>query len=369
MADIRVGEIRTLLQARCPALLHELVPGLRREGNLYSAPNPTRGNDTHGSFKLWKQGAWREYDESEDIGKGDIIGLIAYVNGLPPKSREGRKFAIQWAKKYLGLAEGNPAALQKARKEASREAQERQCQADAEEAARARRIHVRVVDIWTHARDCIFHSEPLVANYLRSRGIDLAAVPNMRAVLREHQALDHWAMPHKAVWTGPAMVARVSAADGTITAIHATFLRDDGTGKAEGMPNPKLMLGPVKGSVVALTNGPTGMPLGVAAEQGKSGPVLLTEGIETGLACAIAIPEARVWACLSLSNVGNAPVDLAGISEVFVALENDLKPQALRQRESVLEKLERMGKRVICMQPHFGSDFADVIKEETYEFG
>ncbi len=43
----------------------------------------------------------------EDYGKGDILGLVAYVAGLAPRSKEGRKHAIQWAKKRLGITDGN----------------------------------------------------------------------------------------------------------------------------------------------------------------------------------------------------------------------------------------------------------------------
>jgi hypothetical protein len=60
--------------------------------------------------------------------------------------------------------------------------------------------------------------------------------------------------------------------------------------------------------------------------------------------------------------MANAPVNHPAISAVILAIENDVKPQALKQREKVIETLEGFGKPVIPMKPHMGSDFADVMK-------
>lgn len=359
MPDLRVGEIKQLLVAQCPGLLHELVPGLRREGSrVFAAPNPLRGETKPGSFKVWANGAWREYDESEDVGKGDILGLIAYIAGLPPKSTEGRRHAIQWAKHRLGLDTAKPAELKRRRQALTREAASRKLQQEREESARLQRRFERALQIWGQARP----GEAAIARYLAARGIDLGAIEHRVQSLRFHPALDHWAMPHGQAWRGPAMIGRIVNGSGVMTAIHATFLRDDFAGKADAMPNPKLMIGQVQGGFVPLTLGPSGLSVVQAAERGILGPVGLGEGIETSLAVAQAVPELRMWACLNLGNMGHAPVHLPCIDAIVPLLENDTKPQALKQRDKVLEQLAASGKRVRPIVPPSGNDFADIMK-------
>lgn len=361
MPDLRVSELKELLQQQCPGLLHELVPGLKREGaRTFKAPNPTRNESKTGSFTVWMNGAWREYDEAEDVGKGDLLGLVAYVNGYAPKSTEGRRFAIGWAKERLGLGQASAEQLRRTRRDIEKNSQARRDAREAEESARRQRIFGRVLTVWGQAAE----SDDALMRYLGGRGIDLFAIRNRARSLRLHLALDHWAMPHQAAWRGPAMVARVVNGAGQFCAIHATFLTDDGSAKVplEQMPNRKLMLGQVKGGFVPLSFGPGNLSVGAACEQGVSMPVILAEGIETGLAVAQAVPEARVWACLSLGNLGHAPVHFACISEVVVATENDTKPQALRQRDVVFAQLEACGKPVRPMVPTGGNDFADVMQ-------
>jgi hypothetical protein len=49
----------------------------------------------------------------------------------------------------------------------------------------------------------------------------------------------------------PTMVAAVQAPDRSITGIHRTYLRADGTGKAQ-VPSPRKMLGTISGGAVRL---------------------------------------------------------------------------------------------------------------------
>ena len=81
------------------------------------------------------------------------------------------------------------------------------------------------------------------------------------------------------------MVAAVQAPDRSITAIHRTYIRDDGRGKA-GVAKPKMMLGSVNGGAVRLA---------YAAPK-----MVVAEGIETALSVleATGLP---VWAALSAS--------------------------------------------------------------------
>ena len=73
-------------------------------------------------------------------------------------------------------------------------------------------------------------------------------------------------------------------------AVHRTYLRADGAGKAD-IDLAKLMLGPMTGGAVRLTNGP--------------GPLVVAEGIETALSLASGLlrTPATVWAALSTSGI------------------------------------------------------------------
>jgi hypothetical protein len=120
------------------------------------------------------------------------------------------------------------------------------------------------------------------ARYLReTRGLAPERLPG---TLRFHPECWHGATARRL----PAMVARVEGGDGS--AVHRTYLRADGLGKAPIEP-AKAMLGTVAGGAVRLTDGP--------------GPLLAGEGIETTLATLSLRGDetARAWAALSTSGL------------------------------------------------------------------
>jgi hypothetical protein len=91
----------------------------------------------------------------------------------------------------------------------------------------------------------------IVESYLRSRCIKILP-PSLRF---------NSAMKHPSGIFAPAMVAIVQRPDGQFAAIHRTFLKDDGSGKADLDP-PKMALGPIRGGAVRLAK--TGNTLAVA---------------------------------------------------------------------------------------------------------
>ncbi len=346
--QITVREIKSLLQQQCPALLRELVPHMVREGNVYCAPNPQRAEKRGKSFKIWAEGQWKEYDNGDC---GDIIDLIAYAaGGFAPKDRAGRTFAIEWAKKRLGLDTGNRQVLARARKDAAA------CNAKArqDDYAREERIRRRVWQILGGARPL---KDTHVAAYLAARGIFLDAIPSYTGLLRWHPHLEHWTHDTKKQF--PAMIAPVIQPDGVAAGVHCTFLDREKPQKAAGVTSAKLMLGIIAGGIVPISHGSSGLKISQANAELRADPVILAEGVETALSLAMAVPEARVWACLSLSNLANAPVQMPCVCEVIVALENDIKPQAVRLREKVLDALVAKGKPVATMEPPSGNDFND----------
>jgi putative DNA primase/helicase len=180
-----------------------------------------------------------------------------------------------------------------------------------------------------------------VATYLRSRGLDLPALP----ALRFHAGLKH---PSGGIW--PAMVALVThGATGSPIATHRTFLARDGGGKAPVDP-AKMMLGPCRGGVVRL---------------GEPGDVLMVgEGIETCLA-AMQASGRLAWAALSTS--GLRSLDLPrDIGDVIVLADGDEPGEAAAQE--CARRWKREGRRVRIARPPQGMDFNDLLNARHPSF-
>lgn len=157
--------------------------------------------------------------------------------------------AVIDALRRLGLWEGQPrdiTAVDGAERERRRAEDRRELE---------RRI-AEAREIWRTAKPI---AGTAAAVYLRRRGITISPPPTLRYADLRHHA------------TGlvlPAMVAAVQDPEGRVTAVHRTYLKSDGGGKAE-ISAPKMALGPIAAGAVRLSG---------------ARPVLaLAEGIETGL--------------------------------------------------------------------------------------
>jgi hypothetical protein len=113
------------------------------------------------------------------------------------------------------------------------------------------------LELW---REAVPAAGTLVETYLRARAITIPPPP----CLRFHPTLYH--SPTRARW--PGMVAERTGVKGIWVAIHRTYLRHDGHGKAPIEP-PRMDFGPARGSAIRLAP--------VADE------LLIGEGIETTL--------------------------------------------------------------------------------------
>lgn len=109
----------------------------------------------------------------------------------------------------------------------------------------------------------------------------------------------------------PCLVATVQDADGNNVTLHRTFLKPDGSGKADMACPRKLMPGSIpKGSAVRLSDY-TGGPLGIA------------EGIETALS-AMRLFDMPVWAAIN-STMMQAWAPPAGCTDIAIFADNDPK--------------------------------------------
>lgn len=201
----------------------------------------------------------------------------------------------------------------------------------------------------------------IVEAYIASRGLAIDGLPDGIDALRFHPRAPHipWRVdsdPGDARVRAPAMIAAMTDAGGAVRGVHATYLRRDGSAKADLSPSRK-MWGPLTGNAVWLAGDPTGA---------RTLPLVTGEGIETvwafvqrwGRPC-------RAAAALSLDNLQgfplmagnalpmwNARIDadrrcftIADPGDVIVLVDADMKP--LRDRRVQMARGRRPETRTI----------------------
>lgn len=232
--------------------------------------------------------------------------------------------AICNALRDLGMIDGPPREPQMDGGELAR------LQAEALRKADKRAQQARA--IWDEARPI----ENTVAEfYLRHRAIT-CALPD---TLRFHPAC--W---HPSGQRLPAMVAIVQGSEHF--AVHRTFLRADGTGKAEEAP-AKAMLGTVAGGAVRLTKG--------------NGALVVAEGIETALSLASGLLKvsATTWATLSTSGMSGVCLP-AEPGRLTIATDGDGPGQAAGN--ALAERAVALGWTVSLLPAPHGRDWNDILK-------
>jgi Toprim domain len=167
--------------------------------------------------------------------------------------------------------------------------------------------------------------------YLRARGITCDLPETLRFMPDVHHAPSaQWAC---------AMVAKVDPTGG----VHRTFFDKAGSRLAK---NAKMMLGPCAGGAVALSD--------------TLGPLVVCEGIETGLALLSGLlsASATVWAALSTSGMKalHLPPDPHRLT---IATDGD-NPGKLAGN-SLASRATALGWKVSLLPAPDGKDWADVL--------
>ncbi|MFT8731639.1 MAG: toprim domain-containing protein [Acetobacter fabarum] len=336
------SELARLLADHITRLAPELLPHGKKDGaewrvgSLAGEPGQSLAVRLTGA----RRGLWCDFSSGE---RGDSLDLVASVlfNG-------DRRSAMAWTGTWLGLSNNAPhAPVQRPpvqeklnSPELDREAQQRR--------AKARRL-------WQDAAPGIAGSP--VEHYLQGRGIDLRLLGRAPGALRFHPT----------VWCAevqrplPAMLGAICGPTGKMAAVHRTWLAQAPSGawgKAE-LANAKKVLGSFAGGCIRLWRGASGAALGMAPDGDVT---ILAEGIETALSCAIACPEYRVLASVSLSNM--AAVKLPDtITEIIVAADNDAgNPAARKALKAALHQFAQQGRTVRLAVPEIqGQDWNNVL--------
>ncbi len=202
----------------------------------------------------------------------------------------------------------------------------------------------RALEIWSEGRPI---AGTAAERYLAQRGV-LAA-------------LDRWP-PHPAgealrylprCWHGearkhlPAMVAAIrDPQSGAFAALHRTYLRPDGSGKAD-VASPRRTLGDVRGGAVLLHAPPVFAPL------------VLGEGLETAAAAALLI-GGPCWASTSAGGLAAMKLPEA-VRAVMIAADADAP--GLRAAGALARRLRDEGRAVDIVAPdQDGLDFNNLLQ-------
>jgi len=202
---------------------------------------------------------------------------------------------------------------------------------EAERQRQAQRRANRARQLWSQARPL---AGTIAETYLRGRGIT-CTVPE---TLRFHP--DCW---HPTSGRLPAMVALVQG--GSSFAMHRTYLRTDGSGKAAVEP-AKAMLGSARGGAVRLLD--------------AQGPLVVAEGIETALSlsCGLLSGSATIWAALSTSGIRGLHLP-SNPARLTIAPDGDIPGRTAAY--ALVERAHALGWQVSTLDPGDGLDFNDTL--------
>lgn len=204
---------------------------------------------------------------------------------------------------------------------------------EAEDRAEAERAEKRALACWTEALPI---QGTIAETYLRGRGITC----DLPDTLRFHP--DAW---HPSAKRFPAMVALIEGLPRV--AVHRTYLRPDGSGKAEVEP-AKAMLGMTAGGAVRVAE--------------AQGPLVVAEGIETALSLASGLLSrpATIWACLSTS--GMAGLRLPGGMPHRLAIASDGDQPGREAAHKLAERASGLGWAVNILPAPEGQDWNDILQ-------
>lgn len=342
------ADVARLLAGDMAGLVAELLPAARRNGRemVVGSLHGEVGASLSICISGARAGLWADFAGG---ASGDALDLVAAV------IFDGDKGAAwRWGLRRLGYTPPGDAPSDAALPPRAATPQPSQSRAalDAEATARRRKA-------LTLFREAVPLTSRCPASlYLAARGIDLRELGRIPAALRFH--------PHcwcaEAAAPLPAMLAAVTDADGEHLATHRTYLQQDAGGwRKAPLAAPKKVLGSFAGGFVPLWRGQDGTPLR-DAEPGAE--VVLAEGIETGLSIALAAPELRVLAAVSLSNIGRVRLP-AAVTCITVAADNDPpgSPAAAALARAV-ESLAAEGREIRIARSPVGKDFNDALTAE-----
>jgi len=309
LADSIEAVAETLLGKPATRTAHEMRWG--RRGSLWVS--------THGN----NRGRFADHERAEG---GDALDLVRYARGCDLRD------AMAWSRDFLGDT-NRPSFTVVTR-----------APIDSDDGDDRRRTE-RAMQIWQQRSSLV--GSP-AETYLRGRRItDLTGV---------HDLAFH---PRCPVGSGsqqlPCMLALMrDAISNEPRALHRTWLRPDGSGKADvaalGLPRDKMMLGPTRGTVVKLSPDDT-------VETGLH----IGEGIETILS-AWQQGFRPVWAAADAGHIAKFPV-LDGVETLTIFADNDANGAGQNAASECTKRWVQAGRTVRVITPRgVDTDWNDLLR-------
>ena len=343
---ISIDALKEFANARVLEICNHLLPngrencGLWEVGSIAGEPGQSMKVNLRGATR----GLWTDFSTAKGTPEhaGNIIQLVAQVQFRGDVGK-----ACQWLRSWLGLDHMDPERLGREKAKVARRLRD----ADKQAAAKADRNRRKAHGLFVSAVD--LPGTP-AETYLISRGIDLRGAGH---------AAPGSIKFHPEVWCAetntklPCMVAAINAIDGRHIGTHRTWLQPDGSGKAT-LVEPKKSIGKYQGGYIQLWKGAHKCHL---RDLPEGTPIYVSEGIEDGLSAALAKPQARVIAGISLSNIGG--LVLPERCPIHILGQRDTKMQAIEAFEGAVKRLQERGHQVFLISPPEGfKDYNDVLR-------
>lgn len=332
-------EISVLLAQGMEALAHELLPGGRKHGGEWQAGSVAGEAGKSLSVHLYssKAGIWKDFASGQS---GDALDLVAAC-----MTGGNLSDAYRWACTYLGLSNDTVAVRRAEIQEKAEKQQQEQQDYEKKNRLSARKQ-------WLDAVPDITGTP--VEDYLAARGIELAKLGAAPRALRFSPA--HYCHEIKAPL--PAMLAAITDMEGKIIALHQTWLsQHGGLWTKARLQTAKKVRGRMLGGCIRLRKGGAGTSL-KDIQAGE--PVAIGEGIETCLSVALARPDLRILAAISLSNLGSVALP-KNADNIIILADQDDAPAAQQGLERAIKAHIHAGRTVSVAKPPFGKDFNDAL--------
>jgi hypothetical protein len=341
----RAAEVSAMLAGRIRELARELLPGGKRDGAEWRCGS--LAGDAGRSLAVHlappRAGVWADFATGQ---AGDALDLVAVARFAGDK-----RAALAWARGWLGIGDTSALPAPAVR----HQAQQQRDQAAEHDQARMRKTALR---LFLEAQPSIIGTP--AAAYLAGRAIDLAELRRQPRALRFHPAC--WNREADAPL--PAMLAAIVNLAGSHVATHRTWLAQltGGQWTKARLRDPKMTLGRYAGGFIPLWRGTSGKPL---REAPPGEAVALAEGIETALSVALACPELRVLAAVSLANMARVELPET-LAEVILCADNDGddNQEAAAALDRAAQRFLSQGRAVRIARSPVGKDFNDCLQAE-----
>ena len=278
---MNASAIASALAARAEDVCRHYLPGGRRQGRYWVAGDIDGNKGRSLYVRLTPPGTPGKWNDAATSEHGDLLDIVRHRSRT--HSLHG---AIDEARRFLSLPAPSPAAT-----------------------------HDDTYDSIAAARRLWQHCTPLrnthAEAYLQARGI----APRPLPALRYHPALRY--REGESVRNMPALVAAVTARDGTLLGVQRTWLDATKPAKAS-VTSPRKALGSIHGLTVRLAPHP-------------SGALVVGEGIETVLSILTAVPGIAAAAALSAGSLA-AFTPPPRTSRLFIAADRDPEGESAANR-------------------------------------